>query len=1564
MARIFISHSNANNAEALALRDWLVARGWDDLFLDIDPQRGLVSGQRWLDRLQASTQSCKAVLFVLSRAWLSSQYCMAEFWEARKQERPLFAVVIDDTAVAEVPAEMRGVWQLAFLTRGSRFEIFSVLPPPDYVATPVRFSHEGLESLRIGLAEAGLTSFDTESFPWPARGFEHEADGTTPRRPYRGLKPVDVPDAGVFFGRDADLVRARDHLADLRERGGRCLVVILGASGSGKSSFLRAGLLPRLARDDRRFLSLPVLRPRGAAMWGDEGWLAALVTAHQQAGLSVTRAALRKDLEEGGAGFLRRLAELRSASTGSLGKDAKPPALVIPIDQAEELFTIVRGDQPGETGAAEAGLFLTRLAEFLRHGPEALALATIRSDAYEPLQTAAVLAGVPQVPFNLPPFAAADYRSVIEGPAHRASDAGRQLTLEPRLAAALLADAQGADALPLLGFTLERLYVEHGGDGELTRADYDALGGVQGSIEAAVAEAFVNPDAAPRIPSDAVEREALLKRAFVPHLMGVNEANGEPVRRTARLADLPAEARGLIDRLIDRRLLVVDRRALENSSEENIIEVAHEALLRRWPTLLLWHDQERAALKIQQEVSRAASAWSQNGRGAEWLDHRGARLTEAEAVALREDFAKVFEGGPRVYLDACRKAEEAARAAEEATRTAEKAARAAEAQRLAHQRTMQRRVGALLVAVAIITLAGGWLVVAGQRALTRQTSSLIAGSAREAFETSRYDRAMRLALVASRGTWLAPPSVDAGIQLGRAAHFSRLEALLAGHQGAVNSAAFSPDGASIVTTSTDDTSRVWSQGKDGTWDSVVLRGHHGLIFSTAFSPNGAHIVTASMDGTARVWNRCKDSGWCSVELRGHQGWVYSASFSQDSARIVTASADFSARVWSRGEDGMWHSVELEGDSELSSASFSPDGARIVTASGDGSAHVWSQGEGGKWHSVALEGYQDALSSASFSPDGARIVTVSGESVLVWNQGEDGAWNRVVLDQGGFTSASFSPDSARIVTASEGRNARVWNRGHDGTWHRDGTLEGHQGPLSSASFSPDGTRIVTASEDGSARVWSQSEDGTWAGDALEGHQSRVTSAAFSRDGTHIVTASWDRTARVWSRGKDGAWVSGALEEPQSELPSVSFSPVGDHIIVTSASGVHEWSRGRDNSWHSVVLEGHRGAVTSASFSPDGAHVVTASQDKTARVWSRGKDNSWHSVALQGHQDTVTSASFSPDGVRIVTASQDRTARVWSRGKDNSWHSVALEGHQDAVTSASYSPDGAHIVTASRDKTAVWSRSKGVWQSVDLEGSRGVTSVAFSPDGLHLVILSSDTPGQLWSEGKNGDWIPQVWSRGKDGAWNSVYLEGHRGRVLSAVFSPDGSRIITASADCTARIWRLGEGGIWHSTALEGHQDGVQSALFSPDSSRIVTASADGDTRVWSRSEVGVWSSVALEGHRERIHSASFSPDGSHIVTTSDYGTARVWDIRWLMGSGDWARAEPLSLPETICREKLQGSWVTAKDPKTGRKVEHISTRMLTADDIKAAPILAGREGEDVCAPFLEPRHWWSRLAFWR
>ena len=179
-----------------------------------------------------------------------------------------------------------------------------------------------------------------------------------------------------------------------------------------------------------------------------------------------------------------------------------------------------------------------------------------------------------------------------------------------------------------------------------------------------------------------------------------------------------------------------------------------------------------------------------------------------------------------------------------------------------------------------------------------------------------------------------------------------------------------------------------------------------------------------------------------------------------------------------------------------------------------------------------------------------------------------------------------------------------------------------------------------------------------------------------------------------------------------------------------------------------------------------------------------------------------------------------------------------------------------------------------------------------------------------------------------------------------------------------MWSRSQDGNWNSVTIQGHQEFVTSAAFSPDGDRIVTAAEGNTARVWSRGQDGTWYSVTLQGHQRGLTSAAFSPDGARIVTASRDNTARVWDVRWLMGRGDWAKAEPLSLPETVCREKLRGSWVTVKDPKTGRDVQRIAARLLTPADIQAAPILAGREGEDVCAPFVEPKPWWARFAFWR
>ena len=436
-----------------------------------------------------------------------------------------------------------------------------------------------LERLKANLAKTGFAPI---SFAWPP-----ESDPL--RSPFRGLRPLEAEDAGIFFGREAEIIDALDRLRSLSESQQPRLLVILGASGAGKSSFLRAGLWPRLKRDDRNYFPLPVIRPASAAISGDRGLVRSLQEAFNSVGAPHTRATVRKAVE-GGAGVLSPLLEelaAKAAPPSIAGENSKAPMLVFPVDQGEELFFT--------QGSDEAQALLALIRELLFGTvPGCLALITIRSDAYERLQTAAALEGVLQHTLSLRPLAKGAYLDVIEGPLRRLAGTPRALSIEPALSQALLSDIDsgaGKDALPLLAFTLERLYVDYGADGKLTLANYNALGRVKGSIEAAVERALKASDLHPAVPRDRAAKLALLRRGLVPWLASIDPDTAAPRRRVARLSEIPFEARPLIDELVGARLLSTDR----NQVGESTIEPSNEAVLRQWGLLRSWLEQDFGA---------------------------------------------------------------------------------------------------------------------------------------------------------------------------------------------------------------------------------------------------------------------------------------------------------------------------------------------------------------------------------------------------------------------------------------------------------------------------------------------------------------------------------------------------------------------------------------------------------------------------------------------------------------------------------------------------------------------------------------------------------------------------------------------------------------------------------------------------------------------------------------------------------------------------------------------------------------------------------------------------------
>ena len=645
MSRIFLSHSSANSAEAIAVRDWMKDCGWDDVFLDLDPERGLVAGERWQAALAAAVDYCELVIFLVSPEWAASTWCKAEFLLTKHGRNPkaIIPVLVAPTPFSILPGEMVMEYQSVDLTVGERTVTFNVVIPPENKTGVVSYSAQGLERLKIAIERAGI---DAKYFAWPPKN-------ELARSPYRGLKPLEAEDAGIFFGRDAPIVSGLDKLRALREDKPSRTLVILGASGAGKSSFLRAGLYPRLQRDNHHFLPLPIIRPGHAPLYGETGLLMALVDAFQWAQIPMPKAELRAAIESGGAKVKHLLTLLVGKMTPVYLEGThshKPPTVVVSIDQAEELFL--------SDAQSEAKPLLSLLKSLTDDdAPAVIVLFTIRSDSYEHLQQASELAGMQKFPFDLSPMPKGSYAEVIKGPLQRLDGTARAIKIEEPLVDALLSDIEDGDtkdALPLLAFTLERLYLEYHAGRQLCLDHYDKLGRVKGSIEAAVERTLRAADGHRELPPGRKERLALLRKAFIPWLAGIDPDTGNALRRVARFKEIPTDAIPMISLLVEERLLSVD---VAKDTKEKTIEPAHEALLRKWSLLKEWLHEDAALLSALHGITRASKDWSESHKSSSWLVHGGGRLRIAEQILKRSDLAASLTSADRDYISVCQAAE-------------------------------------------------------------------------------------------------------------------------------------------------------------------------------------------------------------------------------------------------------------------------------------------------------------------------------------------------------------------------------------------------------------------------------------------------------------------------------------------------------------------------------------------------------------------------------------------------------------------------------------------------------------------------------------------------------------------------------------------------------------------------------------------------------------------------------------------------------------------------------------------------------------------------------------------
>ena len=1345
---VFVSYARGDEVAAAELNDWLCAQGLSTFF----DRNALRAGQRWVPALEEAIGRSEAVAILVGRHGIGN---------TQQYERELALIrQTGDAAFPVIPVLMPGCASpptgfLQLLTWVDLRERASVLEQTERLAD-LRAALRG-ETVAASAVRASIC-------------------------PYRGMEPFREEDALFFCGRDEAI---REVVARVQEHS---FVAVVGPSGSGKSSFVFAGLVPALRKQGRTTMwDVITLQPGKSP-------LTALAAAFGVPPDGAGPAAIDTWLEGEAAAYRNgdkdKLSRIVDRRLGSAPE--KPDRLLIYVDQWEELYAMAPAPEDDERlkrHSADVETFIALLVGAVSSaGSQASVVMTLRADFYNPVIRNPLLAALlPKQQVNIPPMSRDDLRLAIETPAKTA----KLSFAPPQLVDRILDDVGLQEGrLPLLQFALKETWEKRGG-ARLTAEAYTEVGGVAGVIEKTAQDAYERLTPAQK---DAARR--LFLRLVTP-------GEGQADTRARSLIPDDPEQRGIVSLLANPkiRLLVTSYETLQGATQarseaRSTVEVAHEALIQRWGTLREWVRANRENLRARAAILRFKIEWEDHGQDETFLLDPGVQLERGRVLLANPGDVAVDD--IRDYVEHSIEKDLRRLAAEREAALADQI-RIADAERQARE-AAERTVSEQQRAIAHLHEA------------QLMQSRYLADQARQQ-RTADPATAMLLALEALPDAAAGddrPYFREAELQLDGAWRGLR-ERLFLSHQEAVWSAVFSPDGKRIVTASSDKTARVWDAAT-GQLIGEPLKGHDEAVYSAAFSPDGQRIVTASQDRTARVWD-AETGRPIGEPLRGHDDGVWSAAFSPDGQRIVTASYDRTARVWDAAT-GQPIGEPLKGhDEAVYSAAFSPDGQRIVTASQDKTVRVWDAASG-KPIGEPLKGH-DAMWSAAFSPDGRRIVTASsGRTAGVWDAETGQQIAELEGHDDGVISAAFSPDGKRIVTASKDKTARIWDA--ESGKPIGEPLKGHDDAVYTAAFSPDGRRIITASLDWTARVWDAASR-TPKNEPLKGHDDIVSSAAFGPDGRRIVTSSYDNSARMWD-ATTGQPIGEPLKGHEDDVMSAAFSPDGKRVVSAS------WDR-TARVWDAESakpigepLRGHMDAVLSAAFAPDGKRIVTASQDKTARIWD-AESGKPIGEPLKGHDDAVWSATFSPDGRRIVTASSDRTARIWDADSGEPI-GEPLKEHNIDVYYAVFSPDGKRVVTASGDKTArIWDGATGKPIGEPLRGHQeAVWSAVFSPDGKRIVTASSDKTARVW-DAASGKLIEP--------------LEGHTDVVWSAVFSPDGKHIVTASSDKTARLW-VAEAGKPIGEPLEGHDDDVSSEAFGPHGKHFVPGSSDGTQRIWNTS----------------------------------------------------------------------------------------------------------------------------------